>query len=295
MSHDQGLTWPRNTQSSRPQAHPALDRPSLFAGMEPDADEPAERVRILSTLAASRPPSKRASGRSRRGRGSSWQFKALLTLMGLGIIGLLAGFAMVLTQGHSQAGTAVPPEAARRALIAAPAATPIPPQATSIATTTASVTASASASASAATANLPSTQAPQTAVIEEVATDAVAGLGAVAAASPLAALGSTATANSAMAKSTPAPATRPTALPPTPAPTPTTAGAQAEPRRVTPASPPPVRTEARPRQTATKRGQDADVALLEAMFAHTRAARPDGDKRRLCAQQPQNAACTKAR
>lgn len=259
--------------------------------MEPDADEPAERVRILSTLAASRPPSKRASGRSRRGRGSSWQFKALLTLMGLGIIGLLAGFAMVLTQGHSQAGTAVPPEAARRALIAAPAATPVPPQAATIATTTASVTASASS----ATANLPSTQAPQTAVIEEVVPDAVAGLGTVAAASPLAALGSTATANSAMAKSTPAPATRPTALPPTPAPTPTTAGAQAEPRRVTPASPPPVRTEARPRQTATKRGQDADVALLEAMFAHTRAARTDGNKRRLCAQQPQNAACTKAR
>lgn len=246
--------------------------------MEPDADEPAERVRILSTLAASRPPSKRASGRSRRGRGSSWQFKALLTLMGLGIIGLLAGFAMVLTQGHSQAGTAVPPEAARRALIAAPAATPIPPQATSIATTTASVTASASASASAATANLPSTQAPQTAVIEEVATDAVAGLGAVAAASPLAALGTTST-----------------ALPKPAAATPTTAGAQAEPRRVAQATPHSARTEVRPRQTATKRGQDADVALLEAMFAHTRAARPDGNKRRLCAQQPQNAACTKAR
>ena len=244
--------------------------------MEPDADEPAERVRILSTLAASRPPSKRASGRSRRGGGSSWQFKALLTLMGLGIIGLLAGFAMVLTQGHSQAGATAPSEAARRALIAAPAATPIPPQATSIATTTASVTASASASA--ATANLPSTQAPQTAVIEEVATDAVAGLGAVAAASPLAALGTTST-----------------ALPKPAAATPTAAGAQAEPRRVAQASQPPVRTEARPRQTATKRGQDADVALLEAMFAHTRAARPDGDKRRLCAQQPQNAACTKAR
>ena len=242
--------------------------------MEPDADEPAERVRILSTLAASRPPSKRASGRSRRGRGSSWQFKALLTLMGLGIIGLLAGFAMVLTQGHSQAGTAVPPEAARRALIAAPAATPVPPQAATIATTTASVTASASS----ATANLPSTQAPQTAVIEEVVPDAVAGLGTVAAASPLAALGTTST-----------------ALPKPAAATPTAAGAQAEPRRVAQASQPPVRTEARPRQTATKRGQDADVALLEAMFAHTRAARTDGDKRRLCAQQPQNAACTKAR
>ena len=248
--------------------------------MELDADEPAERVRILSTLAASRPPSKRASGRSRRGRGSSWQFKALLTLMGLGIIGLLAGFAMVLTQGHSQAGTAVPPEAARRALIAAPAATPVPPQAATIATTTASVTASASASASAsaATANLPSTQAPQTAVIEEVATDAVAGLGAVAAASPLAALGTTST-----------------ALPKPAAATPTAAGAQAEPRRVAQATPHSARTEARPRQTATKRGQDADVALLEAMFAHTPAARPDGNKRRLCAQQPQNAACTKAR
>ena len=242
--------------------------------MEPDADEAPERVRILSTLAASRPPSKRASGRSRRGRGSSWQFKALLALMGLGIIGLLAGFAMVLTQGHSQAGTAAPQEAARRALIAAPAATPAPQPTTTSTATTASVTASASA----ATPDLASTPAPQAAVIEEVAPAVVAGLGTVAAASPLAALGTT-----------------PTALP-QPAPTtPTAAGAQAEPRRVAQAAPPSVRTEVRPRQTATKRGQDADVALLEAMFTHTRATRTDGDKRRLCAQQPQNAACTKAR
>ena len=63
--------------------------------MEPDADEPAERVRILSTLAASRPPSKRASGRSRRGRGSSWQFKALLTLMGLPIPAEMTGTSII--------------------------------------------------------------------------------------------------------------------------------------------------------------------------------------------------------
>lgn len=251
MSHDQGLTWPRNTHSSRPDAQPALDRPSLFAGMEPDADEPAERVRILSTLAASRPPSKRASGRSRRGRGSSWQFKVLLALMGLGIIGLLAGFAMVLTQGQ-----AAPQEAARRALIAAPAAIPAPQPATTSTATSASVTASASA----ATPDLAITPAPQAAVIEEVAPAAVAGLGTAAAAT-----------------------------------TPTAAGAQVEPRHVAQAAPPSVRTETRPRQTATKRGQDADVALLEAMFTHTRAARPNSDKRRLCAQQPQSAACTKAR
>ena len=155
MSHDQGLTWARNTHSSRPQAQPALDRPSLFAGMEPDADDAPERVRILSTLAASRPPSKRASGRSRRQRGHSWQFKALLALMGLGIVGLLAGFAMVLAQGHSQAGTTVSPEPARSDVVAAPANPAKPHPAT--------------ASPSASAANVPSTPAPQTAVIEEVA------------------------------------------------------------------------------------------------------------------------------
>ena len=210
--------------------------------MEPDADEPAERVRILSTLAASRPPSKRASGRSRRQRGHSWQFKALLALMGLGIVGLLAGFAMVLAQGHSQAGTTVSPEPARSDVVAAPANPAKPHPAT--------------ASPSASAANVPSTPAPQTAVTEEVA---------------------------------PAAVTEPKAT------APTTASAQDEPRRVDKASPAPAHAEARPRQTATKRGQDADVALLEAMFTHTRAGGTDSERRRRCAQQPQSAGCAASR
>jgi hypothetical protein len=275
LSHDQGLTWARNTHSSRPQAQPALDRPSLFAGMEPDADDAPDRVRILSTLAASRPPSKRASGRSRRQRGHSWQFKALLALMGLGIVGLLAGFAMVLAQGHSQAGTTVSPEPARSDVVAAPANPAKPHPAT--------------ASPSASAANVPSTPAPQTAVIEEVAPAAVAGLGKAAAASPLAALDTTPPAPSTPPKSTPAAVTEPKAT------APTTASAQDEPRRVAKASPAPAPAEARPRQTATKRGQDADVALLEAMFTHTRAGGTDSERRRRCAQQPQSAGCAASR
>ena len=236
--------------------------------MEPDADEAPERVRILSTLAASRPPSKRASGRSRRGRGNSWQFKALLALMGLGIVGLLAGFAMVLAQGHSQAGTAMPNESTRSVVHPLPAVTSARQQAPTAALSVPASSPLAVAStvsplptqATASAAGWQSAPAPQAAVIENVAPAAVAGLGTVAAASPLAALN-----------------TAPTAAPPP-----------------HPASPKP-QAPSRTRKPATKRGQDADVALLEAMFTHTRSARSDSDKRRLCAQQPQSAGCAKAR
>lgn len=294
MSHDQGLTWPRNTHSSKPQVQPALDRPSLFAGMEADADEAPERVRILSTLAASRPPSKRASARSRRGRGHSWQFKALLTLMGLGIVGLLAGFAMVLAQGHSQAGAAVPHEPARSVLPPL-SAVPTVRQATPTAAlsqpasspqATATVVSALPAQATASATSGQSAPVPQAAVIENVAPAATATLGTLAATSPLAALNTTPAAAPAT------PPAEPTRQTPARA---TATAAQAEPRRVTRATPPPVRTEARPRQAATKRGQDADVALLEAMFTHTRSARTDSDKQRGCAQQPQSAGCAKAR
>ena len=293
MSHDQGLTWPRNTHSSRPHAQPALDRPSLFAGMEPDADEAPERVRILSTLAASRPPSKRASGRSRRGRGNSWQFKALLALMGLGIVGLLAGFAMVLAQGHSQAGTAMPNESTRSVVHPLPAVTSARQQAPTAALSVpassplavASTVSPLSTQATASAAGWQSAPAPQAAVIENVAPAAVAGLGTVAAASPLAALNTAPTA---------APPPHP-ASPKPQAPSRTTGTPRSEPSRVAKTTPQPTHAEARTRKPATKRGQDADVALLEAMFTHTRSARSDSDKRRLCAQQPQSAGCAKAR
>jgi hypothetical protein len=247
--------------------------------MEPEADDAPERVRILSTLAASRPPSKRASARSRRKRGNSWQFKALLALMGLGIVGLLAGFAMVLAQGHAQAGAAVPQEPARRALLAAPSDTAKPP----------TVMATGTASPSASAADLPIAPAPQTAVIEEVAPTAVASLATVAAASPLAALGATPPAPSATPTSTTQ--STPAALLPSPAKAPTPATVRDEPRRVAKAAP----AEVRPRQNATKRGQDADVALLEAMFTHTRAGGTDSERRRRCAQQPKGAGCAPSR
>lgn len=265
LSHDQGLTWPRNTHSSPLHAQPALDRPSLFAGMEPDEDDDPERVRILSTLAASRPPSKRAStrARARRGRGNSWQFKALLVLMGLGIVGLLVGFAMVLAQGHPQARLEAAPE----------------PMAPAVAVQAKAVAPAASV------ASLPT----QTAVIEDLAPTALTPVSTVAAASPLAAL------NAAPAAAPDQPQAKVLAShsPDQPVRVPTPAAAESH--RVIKATPPPLHTDAHSRKPETKRGQDADVALLEAMFTHSRATRTDGDKQRLCAQQPQMAGCAKPR
>lgn len=261
MSHDQGLPWARHTHSSRLHAQPALDRPSLFAGMEDEAADAPERVRILSTLAASRPPSKRASARARtnRGRGNSWQFKALLVLMGLGIVGLLAGFAMVLAQGHPEAHPEVRLEPTTHAL-AAPASSPL------------------SAASTAAHSHAATPSAPQTAVIENVAPVAIAAVGAMAA-YPLGAL-----------DTAPAPAPPQQQASPRP-----TAPPQAELRRTDKAPARPVKAEARRPAPATKRGQDADVALLEAMFTHARPARSDADKRRLCAQRPQGTGCVTPR
>jgi hypothetical protein len=85
---------------------PGLDRPSLFAGMGDDdvVDVEPHRVRILSTLESSRRPKRLAPSKVRRlhqHKTRAWQLKALLGLMGVGIISLLIGFAMVLIKGHA--------------------------------------------------------------------------------------------------------------------------------------------------------------------------------------------------
>lgn len=281
MSHDQGLPWARHTHSSRSNAKPALDRPSLFAGMEAEEDHSPERVRILSTLAANRPPSKRASHRARARRGrSNWQFRALMILMGMGILGLLAGFALVLAQGHPQARpVAVANESALRPTTAH--TTPSAALATQHA---------ASQSAAPLTPPAPANTTPQTALIEDLAPVAAVAVATVAATSPpnspVAAPLRTSSASTDKVSRTP-PVTETRDTPPSPR--------VAESPRTEKAAKRPARAENRPRAVATKRGQDADVALLEAMFTHTRPTSLSKDQRRLCAQQPQRAGCPAVR
>ena len=285
LSHDQGLSLARKTHSSsKLHDQPALGRPSLFAGMDPDADVGPDRVRILSTLAANRPPSKRASGRrsATRAGARSWQAKALLTLLGLGILAVMAGFAMVLSQGHPEAHpqdlsepvNVSPPTALTTAPAAVTPAASLPSTPTTVATA------------------VPSDPPPQTAVIEEVAPTSGASLGTtVASASPLAAL-STATMSSAAAPA-PAPAPKQTAtkaskLTPAPA-----AQASIHSRKADKPTARKARSETgnTARSPETKRGQDADVALLEAMFVHSRPPRNEKEKRLQCKQQPTAAGC----
>ena len=270
MSHDQGLSPARHTPSAKLHGQPALDRPSLFAGMEADEDDVPERVRILSTLAANRPPSKRASTRSSSPRGhdrSGWQFKALLTLMGLGVVGLLAGFAMVLADGHPELGSE---DGVEPAQVAVPAVKPTVVAATASAATVAAsqaITMAVTASTpDTSPASSPASQPLQAAVIEDIAPAAVTTLGTTAA-SPLAAL-------------------------------------SAPPARIEKPAPQPVQTARtvrtaprQPQQRATqaKRSQDADVAVLEAMFTHSKPSREAKSTPAVCAQQPQAPGCTASR
>lgn len=279
MSHDQGLPWARHHSSSKPSAEPALGRPSLFAGMESDEEDSSERVRILSTLAANRPPSKRAStrARARRGRTSSWQVKALMGLMGLGVAGLLAGFAMVLTQGHPQAQPDELPEVRQTAM-------PTPPAAA------ASAVAATAASAPATTVPAP------TALIEDLAPTAATTSTAVAATSPLAALNTAqATPSSAPAQPAPkAPESDPQGKP-AGAPVIAAATVEVQPKHTLPRPSTQSHAQARKRSATTKPSRDADVALLEAMFTHGQSGTPTKSKQRPCSQRSQDANCRPSR
>jgi hypothetical protein len=92
---------------------PTLERPSLFAGMEDDSsplhEGDTQRVRILSTLESAR---RTSSGRKSRRlpeiqgitrrRRQPWQTRVLIALMGLGVLALLASFIMVILDGHGE-------------------------------------------------------------------------------------------------------------------------------------------------------------------------------------------------
>jgi hypothetical protein len=105
LSHDQGRRLARHHTPGHP-GRPALDRPSLFAADDAHnsvLDDDTQRVRILSTLESARRPVRMAPSKARRlqRQGSGWQVKALLGLMGAGVIALLTSFVLVVVDGHT--------------------------------------------------------------------------------------------------------------------------------------------------------------------------------------------------
>jgi hypothetical protein len=102
---------------------PSLDRPSLFAGMEAgdsivpeDDDNP--RGGILSTLETVR-QRKPLPGRHDGDAGSAgglWQNRILWGLMGAGVVALLGSFVLIVSEGHSRKQEA----AMERAVLAKP-------------------------------------------------------------------------------------------------------------------------------------------------------------------------------
>ena len=110
MSHDHGRTpGPADDTSPARSARPSLDRPSLFAGMDPDHPDPGlsegpASVRLLSTLESAQRPSRGPARRSRPRARRSWLPRLALGLMGAGALALLAVFAVVVSEGNPEAG-----------------------------------------------------------------------------------------------------------------------------------------------------------------------------------------------
>lgn len=242
-------------------------------------DGDTQRVRILSTLESTRRPSRgpmKIHGITKKKR-SNWQAKALVGLMAVGVLSLLASFVMVLVDGH--APLAKPDTAGQPAPLNRPA-TATKPAAASRVSPDNPLAALIAPPARTATNTL--TRPAQAAVIENVAV-----------ASPVQAnsTGTTPSTTSVPAKMSTAGSTAPV-LPATAklASTTTTASAKAEPAKPTVVALAVPSSQASPQLAAAvldaskqaksapatgKRTQaggrnDEDVALLEAMFAHTR-------------------------
>lgn len=277
MSHD----LRRSNGPTQPQAapRPQFGRPSLFAGAEDgDAQEgDTQRVRLLSTLESTRRPLRQPPSRQQRVRQQrqAWQRKALIGLMGAGVLALLGSFALVVREGHAPNAEAKVQNAAT-AQARAPSSTtpsPAPTQANPLAT----LAALAPASGPAATPPQAQPSAPQTATIETPAALPVPVGPMVAASVPAQRPAHSEASRSANANANANGAGSPQAKLATPKEVTPTAGKASAPKAtttattgvsardevteaVTKAQTPPKAGKARP--------QDDDVALLEAMFAH---------------------------
>lgn len=232
---------------------PGLDRPSLFAGMEDDGVTfvgDMQPVQILSTLESTRKPTRKGRGpleviQGFTKRHSHWQTRGLLVLMSVGVISLLAGFVMVVKEGRS--GNIVKAEPLPSTNIKRAQTSPSAQLAKPIADSN-PLAALMATSASSPKSAPPPALAPQptAAVIENMSTAAtpVPVKPAVTTATPVTQLAMAAP--HVPAKTTAAPAAK------------TATKSQVE-------SQEPVK-----RAAPAPRRRDEDVALLEAMFAHTR-------------------------
>jgi hypothetical protein len=103
LEHKQGR--PRGHVAAPMADRARLDRPSLFAGTN-EADQAMDErqsIRLLSKLESAQRPVRTAPSKARRlaeRRRSSWQVKALIGLMGLGVVTLLSSFVLVVRDGH---------------------------------------------------------------------------------------------------------------------------------------------------------------------------------------------------
>ena len=217
---------------------PSLDRPSLFAGMDDDpAAEDHQRVRILSTLEStrhsSRPSRTQGGKRSSKSHRRSWLQGALWGAMGVGMLALMASFVMVIQDSKPAiAQVQVAPTTVARAAVSSTQETP-----------------TQDTHSPATEVTLPTAAGP--AVIETTHAD-----------TPLAALSAPTVAPKASSATSPAP--EPALLAMNSKSSAAPAGKPAVAMATSTATP------AKPGKAGTNaKGQDEDVALLEAMFAHT--------------------------
>lgn len=271
MSQNHGGRLARQTTSDKP-GRPSLDRPSLFAGMDNEDSTfggDTQRVRILSTLESARRPTGRKGptkiqGITRKKR-SNWQTKALLSLMGIGVLTLLVSFVMVVVDGHA---TPAKPEPANKPAAAAPEArhvTGLTPKTTvdarnPLAALIVPVQPVAKASAPVQAAvienviSAPPSAHPLESKLASVRPPANQASNAISQAAPHTAPKVAATSTTTLPLTN---TTKPAATTlPTPSPTAT---------EVAKIATPPVT-----KRPPNSKGKDEDVALLEAMFAHTR-------------------------
>lgn len=120
MTHDSHATGSPRQPGRRP-TRPDLGRPSLFADFDQESVEDVEpqRVRLLSTLESQRGARARPRGQ-RRGtsRTRPWLTRALMVVMGLGMLVMLLSFMQLLRRPSPSLPK--PPAAAAHATAAAP-------------------------------------------------------------------------------------------------------------------------------------------------------------------------------
>lgn len=127
-------------QNGRRTPRPDLGRPSLFADFDQESVEDVEpqRIRLLSTLESQRGARKRPRGRRMpTGRAHPWLTRALMAMMGLGMLVMLLSFIQLLRRPPPvlqtpQAVAAAASSASRPAMAQAPAASQVPVEAAEI-------------------------------------------------------------------------------------------------------------------------------------------------------------------